>query len=107
MHRVAFVGDSGTALPFRFIEADFFIIDGPGELEDLTSKLLSGGYALIIMAEELYISLKKIMPPGAADKLTFLPVPAYTGRKDIVEGLLKDLVIKALGADILYKKEVE
>ena len=107
MHKVAFVGDSGTALPFRFIEADFFIINEPGELEGLPSKLLPGGYALIIIAEELYISLKKTMPSEAANKLTFLPVPASTGRKDIVEGLLKDLVIKALGADILYKKEVE
>ena len=103
MNKIGIIGDRDSVLGFMSIGFDVFEADNEKIAGQLIDKLAIDNYAIIFItqsyAKELYSVIKKYANKPLP---TIVPIPDRSGSK-YGEEILKDAVIRAIGADVLFK----
>jgi len=105
-YKIAVIGDKDSILGFKTIGVDTYpVINSSGALSVL-KKLASTDYGVIFITEELAWDLEEVI---AVLSKRFLPavvlIPNSKGTLGIGMLQIKKNVEKAIGADILFRKE--
>ncbi len=105
-YKIAVVGDKDSILGFRTIGVDTFpVTSGDAALETL-KKLVSENYGVIFITEELASGMQDVINELHKRYLpTVVLIPNSKGTKGIGIQQIKENVEKAIGADILFRKE--
>ena len=107
-YKVAAVGDTASLASFRALSIECFPASAPGEAEKILEKLSSGGeYAVIFITEE--VSREASAFVEKATKLTLpavVTVPGVGGTEGRSGALLRNMVKRAVGFDLLEDKDV-
>ncbi len=105
-YKIAVIGDKDSIMGFKTIGVDTFPITGTEAALDTLKKLVAENYGVIFITEELAQGLQAVI-----DELhkRFLPtivlIPNSKGALGIGIEQIRKNVEKAIGADILFKKE--
>jgi V/A-type H+-transporting ATPase subunit F len=105
-YKIAVIGDKDSILGFKTIGVDTFPATESEDALKTLKKLVSDEYGVIFITEELASELHSVL-----DELNkrFLPavvlIPNSKGTLGIGMDQIKQNVEKAIGADILFRKE--
>ncbi len=105
-YKIAVIGDKDSILGFRTIGVDTFPVTGSEAALSALKKLVAEEYGVIFITEELAAELEEII---ADLNKRYLPavvlIPNSQGTLGIGIRQIKNNVEKAIGADILFRKE--
>ncbi len=105
-YRIAAVGDKDSILGFKILGVDTFPVATAEEALAALRKIAGQSYGVIFVTEELAAQLEE--PLQELDK-RFLPavvlIPSSRGTLGLGMQNIKQKVEKAIGADILFRKE--
>ncbi len=105
-YKIAVIGDKDSILGFKTIGVDTFPVTGSEAALKILKKLVADDYGVIFITEELAGELHDILD-GLNKR--FLPavvlIPNSKGTLGIGMEQIKRNVEKAIGADILFRKE--
>ena len=106
MYKIAVLGDRDSILGFKSLGIDVFAVTGPAEALGVLKKLAAGDYGVIYMTEEL---VEELADPVNELNKRFLPVvvPIPNSKGVLGTGMkqIRIKVEKAIGADILFRKD--
>ena len=106
MYRVAVMGDYGSIYGFRAVGLDTFAVSEAEEAKKTLQKLVSSGYAVIYITEEM---AQKIAPVIDKYKDQMLPcivqIPGAFGNTGNGVENVKKFVETAVGSDILFSQK--
>lgn len=105
-YKIAVLGDKDSILGFKTIGVDTFSVTSSAAALTELKKLVAEDYGVIFITEELARDLEDII---AELNKRFLPavvlIPNSKGALGIGMNQIKKNVEKAIGADILFRKE--
>ena len=108
MYKIAVVGDKDTVLAFKSLGVDIFPVLNDKEASFTITKLAKENYAVIFVTEQV---AKEIPEKIGQFRNQMLPaitlIPSRNYADDVVSEVVKKSVEKAIGADILFRKEGE
>ncbi len=105
-YKIAVIGDKDSIMGFKTIGVDTFPVTSSEAALDTLKKLVSENYGVIFITEELAQGMQEVI-----DELhkRFLPtvvlIPNSKGALGIGIEQIRKNVEKAIGADILFRKE--
>ena len=98
---VAAIGRKEDILPFRSTGATIHITENPGEAGRILANLVKGGYALILVTEDLWSGMGPVTVQYLRSYLPAISViPGRDGTSRIARDMLYEEVKKAIGIDI-------
>ena len=106
MYKIAVVGDKGSVLGFKALGVTTFSVTGAESALAVLKQLVLDNYGVIFITEELARDLGDVI-----DEMNkrFLPsvvlIPNSKGTLGLGMQKIRKNVEKAIGADILFKKE--
>ncbi len=105
-YKIAVIGDKDSILGFKTIGVDTFSVTNSEDALKALKQLVSDNYGVIFITEELARELEDIVTDL---QKRFLPavvlIPNSKGALGIGIEQIKKNVEKAIGADILFRKE--
>ena len=105
-YKLAVIGDKDSILGFKTIGVDTYPVTNSDEALKAIKKLVANEYGVIFMTEELAGEMQDVLDEL---KKRFLPavvlIPNSKGTLGIGMEQIKRNVEKAIGADILFRKE--
>lgn len=106
MYKIAVIGDKDSILGFKTLGLATFPVVDAGAALSVLKKVSREAYAVLFITEEIAQHLQE---PIAELNKRFLPVvvpiPNNKGTLGMGIGKIKESVEKAIGADILFRKE--
>jgi V/A-type H+-transporting ATPase subunit F len=106
MHRLAVIGDIDSVVLFKAVGVDVFPVSSPAEAEDALVRLSDGEYAVICITEQFAADLLPVVERfGDRPSPAVVFIPSNKGSEGIGMARLREVVKKAVGADILFAKE--
>jgi V/A-type H+-transporting ATPase subunit F len=108
MSKVAVLGDRDSILCFRAVGVDVFPTDDPAEAVKIFDRLVREEYAVIFITEPLAVGLEEQIREVAYRPLpSVVLIPDSTGTLGHGSRHIREVVRKAVGADILAQGEEE
>lgn len=105
MSKVAFIGDERLAIFLSNFDIETFISkSGKEAKERMTEILKEGKYILILTSEEYFSFLREIFEKRKESLPVILMLPSYK-ESGISVKFIRNIVEKAVGIDILSKKQ--
>ena len=108
MYKIALVGDRETIIGFKLLGVSLFPIAKKDEAVEVLDQLVKEEYAAIFVTEDIagqiYEEIERLQRTSFAS-ITIIPTKLekkYLGLK-----ILRRNIEKAIGTDILFRKEVE
>jgi len=105
-YKIAVIGDKDSILGFKTIGVDAYPVTDSDAALDILKRLVTENYAVIFITEQLARELEEIITEL---NKRYLPavvlIPNSQGTLGIGIDQIKSNVEKAIGADILFKKE--
>lgn len=105
-YKIAVIGDRDSILGFKTVGVETRPASGPEEALEALKEVCSGGYGVVFITEELARDLGEVL---AELNRRYLPAVVMIPNSKGVLGLgmaqIKRNVEKAIGADILFRKE--
>ena len=105
-YKIAVIGDKDSILGFKTIGVDIFAATNGEKALKALKQLVAEEYGVIFITEELAQEIIEVIEDL---KKRFLPavvlIPSSRGTKGIGMEQIKRNVEKAIGADILFRKE--
>ncbi len=108
MYKIALVGDRETIIGFKLLGVSLFPITKKDEAIEVLDQLVKEEYAAIFVTEDIasqiYEEIERLQRTSFAS-ITIIPTKLekkYLGLK-----ILRRNIEKAIGTDILFRKEVE
>ncbi len=105
-YKIAVIGDKDSILGFNTIGVDTYSVTGAEAALNVLKRLVTENYGVIFITEELAMELEDVI--GELNK-RYLPavvlIPNSKGTLGIGMQKIKENVEKAIGADILFRKE--
>ncbi len=105
-YKIAVIGDKDSILGFKTIGVDTYPVTDSGAALDILKRLVTEKYAVLFITEQLARELEEIITEL---NKRYLPavvlIPNSQGTLGIGIDQIKSNVEKAIGADILFKKE--
>lgn len=104
--RTAFIGDADSVLGFRALGVETYTPLSGTEALGIFRKLVKEKAAVIMITEDMLIHLK-----SEVDQVVSLPVPAIvvlpgvSGSKHTGEDTIRNLIIRAVGVDLMAEDE--
>lgn len=103
MYRIAVVGEKDSIYGFAALGLETFFVEDPQEAKTVVKRLINDDVAIIYLTEsiivDIYIDLLKI----TKDKLiSIIPIPSTFSDTKIGMDNLRNVVVKAVGTDILF-----
>ncbi|MEW6081619.1 MAG: V-type ATP synthase subunit F [Bacillota bacterium] len=103
---VAIIADNSTVGVFAALGFDTFQVKGPGEAAEALRDVARGDYGLVYITEDLAAELEEQVKSLRERTLPVVGIiPGPQGSRGVGFARLKDIVEKAIGADILFKGE--
>ena len=107
MYKIGIIGDRASVIGFMALGFAVFEVNTPEEATTvLTREVESGEFGVLFLTEELALSMADTLA-----KYKELPLPAITvipgkdGGNGFGLATIKDAVIRAVGADIVFRDE--
>ena len=108
MYKIAFIGNRDTIIGFKLLGVSLFPLKNKDEAIEILNKLVKEEYAVIFVTEE--IACQIVDEINMLQKTSFASitvVPSKLEKKHLGQNILKKNIEKAIGTDILFRKEVE
>ncbi|MCK4778055.1 MAG: hypothetical protein KAS39_06710 [Actinomycetia bacterium] len=102
--KVGMVGDENSCLPFSSLGITTFNIE-EDSLKSLENKLIEDGYKLLMVTEDIYEKHEDDAELFRKKGISVLVIPSSKERKKLAYSRIKKIVEKAVGTDILERKE--
>jgi Archaeal/vacuolar-type H+-ATPase subunit F len=108
MSKIALMGNRETIIGFKLLGVSIFPVKKKEESIEILNKLVKEEYAVIFITEEIgcqIIEEIEILQKTSFTSITIIPSKSeknYLGLK-----ILRNNIEKAIGTDILFRKEVE
>ncbi|MDD4568916.1 MAG: V-type ATP synthase subunit F [Tepidanaerobacteraceae bacterium] len=108
MYKIAVVGDKDTVLAFKSLGVDVFPVLNDKQASFTITKLAKESYAVIFVTEQIAKEIPEKISQFRSQMLPAITlIPSNRGTLGIGIGEVKKSVEKAIGADILFRKEGE
>ena len=104
--RTAFIGDADSVLGFRALGVETYTPESGTEAAQIFRKLVREKVAVIMITEDMLNHLQ-----SEIDQVVSLPVPAIvvlpgvSGSKHTGEDTIRNLIIRAVGVDLMAEDE--
>ena len=108
MYKIALMGNRETIIGFKLLGVSIFPVKKKEESVEILNKLVKEEYAVIFITEE--IGCQIIEEIERLQKTSFASItimPAKLEKKYLGLKILRRNIEKAIGTDILFRKEVE
>jgi len=108
MYKIALVGDKDSIIGFQLLGVSIFSVTNKEEAINILNELIKEEYAIIFITEEIASQiLEKIEELQKKYLISITIIPNKLERKNLGIKILRKNVEKAIGTDILFKKEGE
>jgi len=108
MHKIALVGDRDSIMGFQLLGISIFPITNKEETINIFNELIKEKYAAVFITEEIASQIfDKIEELQKKYLISVTIIPNKLERKNLGLKILKKNIEKAIGTDILFKKEGE
>jgi V/A-type H+-transporting ATPase subunit F len=108
MYKIALMGDRDTIIGFKLLGVSIFPVNKKEESVETLNKLVKEEYAVIFITEEIgcqIIEEIEILQETSFTSITI--IPSKSEKKYLGLNILRNNIEKAIGTDILFRKEVE
>ena len=108
MYKIALMGNRDTIIGFKLLGVSLFPINKKEEAVEILNKLVKEEYAVIFVTEEIgcqIIEEIEILQKTSFASITI--IPSKSEKKYLGLKILRKNIEKAIGTDILFRKEVE
>ena len=108
MYKIALIGNRDTILGFKLLGVSLFPTNKKDEAVEILNKLVKEQYAVVFVTEE--IACQIVEEIEIFQKTFFAGISIITGKsekKHLGQKILRKNIEKAIGTDILFRKEVE
>jgi len=108
MYKIALIGNRDTIIGFKLLGVSLFPINKKEEAVEILNKLVKEEYAVIFVTEEIgcqIIEEIEILQKTSFASITI--IPSKSEKKYLGLRILRKNIEKAIGTDILFRKEVE
>lgn len=108
MYKIALMGDRDTIIGFKLLGVSLFPITKKEEPAEILNKLVKEEYAVIFITEEIACQIfKEIEKLQKTSFVGLTIIPSKLEKKYLGLKILRKNIEKAIGTDILFRKEVE
>lgn len=108
MYKIALVGDKDSIIGFQLLGVSIFSATNKEEAINILNELIKEEYAIIFITEEIASQIfEKIEELQKKYLASITIIPNKLERKNLGIKMLRKNVEKAIGTDILFKKEGE
>lgn len=108
MHKIAFIGDRDTLIGFKLLGISLFSTNQKDEAIEILNKLTKEEYAVIFVTEDIACQIVNEIEILQKTSFTSITViPSKLEKKYLGQKILRKNIEKAIGTDILFRKEVE
>jgi len=108
MYKIALMGNRETIIGFKLLGLSIFPVNKKEESVEILNKLVKEEYAVIFITEEIgcqIIEEIEILQKTSFTSITI--IPGKSEKKYLGLKILRNNIEKAIGTDILFRKEVE
>jgi len=108
MYKIALMGNRDTIIGFKLLGASLFPVTKKEEAEEILNKLVKEEYAVIFVTEDIASQiLEEIERLQKTSFAGITIIPNKLEKKYLGLKILRRNIEKAIGTDILFRKEVE
>lgn len=104
MHEVAVIGDKNSIIGFSALGLKAYFVDEAEDIREIWSKIEKSGYSLVFITEPVYLKINDLISDDSIAPIV-LVIPAASGKIGTGKELLRKMIEKAVGVDILSKDE--
>jgi len=108
MYKIALIGNRDTMIGFKLLGVSLFPITKKDEAVEILYKLVKEEYAVIFVTEDIasqiFEEIERLQETSFASITT---IPNKLEKKYLGLKILRRNIEKAIGTDILFRKEVE
>lgn len=102
-YKIGAIGPRSSVLGFMALGFGVLEAENAQDAALCVDKMANDGYAVIFITQSLCAQIKEIIDKYLSKPIpSIVPIPDTQG-EDYGEQILKDAVVRAIGADILYK----
>ncbi len=108
MYKIALIGNRDTIIGFKLLGISLFPINKKDEAVEILNKLVKEEYAVIFVTEE--IACQIVDEINMLQKTSFASITVFPNKSEknnLGQKILRKNIEKAIGTDILFRKEVE
>ena len=103
---IAIIGDRDSIFCFRAVGVDVFPAERPEDVREVFAEVYKGGYAVIFITEQSAMHIEERLKEAAWEPLpSVMLIPNNQGSLGYGLETLRDVVKKAVGADIMKEDE--
>ncbi|NCO24639.1 MAG: V-type ATP synthase subunit F [Candidatus Infernicultor aquiphilus] len=108
MYNIAMIGNRDSIIGFKLLGISIFPVSKKEETIEILNKIVKEKYAAVFITEEIAIQIfEKIEELQKNSLLSFTIIPNKFEKKNLGLKILEKNIEKAIGTDILFRKEEE
>ena len=108
MYNIAMIGNRDSIIGFKLLGISIFPVSKKEETIEILNKIVKEKYAAVFITEEIAIQVfEKIEELQKNSLLSFTIIPNKFEKKNLGLKILENNIEKAIGTDILFRKEEE
>lgn len=108
MYKIAIIGDRDTIIGFTLMGISLFPITKKDEAVEILEKIVKEEFAVIFVTEDIasqiFEEIERLQKTSFA---SITIIPNRLEKKNLGQKILRKNIEKAIGTDILFRKEVE
>jgi len=106
MYNIAMIGNRDSIIGFKLLGISIFPVSKKEETIEVLNKIVKEKYAAVFITEEIAIQIfEKIEELQKNSLLSFTIIPNKFEKKNLGLKILEKNIEKAIGTDILFRKE--
>jgi len=107
-NNIAMIGNRDSIIGFKLLGISIFPVSKKEETIEILNKIVKEKYAAVFITEEIAIQIfEKIEELQKNSLLSFTIIPNKFEKKNLGLKILEKNIEKAIGTDILFRKEEE
>lgn len=108
MYKIALVGDKDSIIGFQLLGISIFPVNSKEETINILNELIKEKYAAVFITEDIASQIfDEIVELQKKYLISMTIIPNKLEKKNLGLKILKKNIEKAIGTDILFRKEVE
>ena len=106
MYNIAMIGNRDSIIGFKLLGISIFPVSKKEEAIEILNKIVKEKYGAVFITEEIAIQIfEKIEELQKNSMLSFTIIPNKFEKKNLGLKILEKNIEKAIGTDILFRKE--
>lgn len=107
MYKIALMGDRDTIIGFKLLGVSLFPVTNKEEAAEILNKIVKEEYAAIFITEEIACQMfEEIEELQKTSFVSLTIIPSKLEKKYLGQKILRKNIEKAIGTDILFRREV-